>query len=248
MQSSTTVISIKVDALSFDNACEKIIIWGTSKESRTVVFANVHVVVSAVRNMEFGATVAAADLVLPDGAPIAWMMRKLGIAQQERVSGPDLMWSLLEKCAQNKISVYFYGGTPETLEALISRVSVTFSQLIVAGAESPPFRTLSKEESSEAVDRINGSGAGLVFVGLGCPKQEHWMMRRRGAIAAVMLGVGAAFDFHAGTVARAPHWMRKNGLEWLHRLFSEPQRLWKRYLFTNSFFIAMAIRQLLRRY
>jgi N-acetylglucosaminyldiphosphoundecaprenol N-acetyl-beta-D-mannosaminyltransferase len=116
--------------------------------------------------------------------------------------------------------------------------------LVVAGFEAPPFRAITSEEDEDYVRRINSSGAGLVFVGLGCPKQERWMMEHRGRVNAVMLGVGAAFDFHAGTVARAPSWMRNNGLEWMHRLLSEPRRLWRRYIVTNTLFIVGAARQL----
>jgi N-acetylglucosaminyldiphosphoundecaprenol N-acetyl-beta-D-mannosaminyltransferase len=115
----------------------------------------------------------------------------------------------------------------------------------VVGFEAPPFRPITAEEDAESVERINTSGAGLVCVGLGCPKQEHWMLAHRGRINAVMLGVGAAFDFHAGTVSRAPAWMREHGLEWLHRLMSEPRRLWKRYLITNTLFVLGAAKQLL---
>jgi N-acetylglucosaminyldiphosphoundecaprenol N-acetyl-beta-D-mannosaminyltransferase len=143
--------------------------------------------------------------------------------------------------------VYFFGSSPDTLEALDQRLSVAFPSLIVGGYESPPFRPLTPQEDADAVARINASGAGLVFVGLGCPKQELWMQAHRGRINAVMLGVGAAFDFHAGTVSRAPAWMRHNGLEWLHRLASEPRRLWRRYLVTNTLFVWGAARQLVFR-
>lgn len=140
--------------------------------------------------------------------------------------------------------VYFYGSTEATLALLKRRLREAFPALRMR-MESPPFRALTAEEDSATVDRINSSGAGLVFVGLGCPKQERWMAEHRGRIHAVMIGVGAAFDFHAGTVRRAPAWMRDNGFEWLHRLLSEPRRLWKRYLVTNTLFIIGAARQLL---
>ena len=162
-----------------------------------------------------------------------------------RVSGPDLMWALLGRCAAEGLPVYLFGSTPDTLQALMVRAMAAFPALQIAGHESPPFRALSAEEDADAVSRINASGAGLVFVGLGCPKQEHWMLAHRGRINAVMLGVGAAFDFHAGTVSRAPLWMRDNGLEWLHRLASEPRRLWKRYLVINTLFVLGAAKQLL---
>jgi N-acetylglucosaminyldiphosphoundecaprenol N-acetyl-beta-D-mannosaminyltransferase len=184
-------------------------------------------------------------MATPDGAPVAWMLRRLGFAGQRRVSGPDLMWALCERCAAEKVPVYFYGSTGDTLTALKVRLLEAIPGLLIGGMESPPFRALSSEEDAGAVQRINASGAGIVFVGLGCPKQEMWMAEHRGRVNAVMIGVGAAFDFHAGTVQRAPLWMRDNGLEWLHRLASEPGRLWKRYLVTNTLFLLGAARQLL---
>nr|WP_315464260.1 WecB/TagA/CpsF family glycosyltransferase [uncultured Rhodoferax sp.] len=231
--------------MSFAQAQDSVLAWARAHESRFVVLANAHVVVTATQEADFGRSVAAADLATPDGAPVAWMLRRLGHSGQERVSGPDLMWALLARCAAEGSPVYLYGSTPETLAALQARAAQAFPGLQVAGAESPPFRALTAEEDEAAVQRINASGAGLVFVGLGCPKQEHWMLAHRGRINAVMLGVGAAFDFHAGTVSRAPAWMRHNGLEWLFRLGSEPKRLWRRYLVTNTLFICLAAKQLL---
>lgn len=219
--------------------------WGHIRESRYVVLANVHVTVTASHDPSFGTVVADADMATPDGAPVAWMLGKLGEKPQERVSGPDLTWALLARCEQERLPVYFFGSTRETLSLLAERITTTFPNLTVAGYEAPPFRPLTLQEDQESIDRINNSGAGLVFVGLGCPKQEHWMQTHRGKVNAVMLGVGAAFDFHAGTVSRAPEWMRAHGLEWLHRLMSEPRRLWKRYLVTNTLFVAGAARQLL---
>ena len=241
------VFGVSVDAVDFDAALARVMAWGHARASRYVVLANVRVVVTASREADFGRMLAEADMATPDGAPVAWMMRKLGRVGQQRVCGPDLMWALLGRCAQEGLGVYFYGSTPETLAALSARAGVAFPGLKVVGAESPPFRPLTELEDAEAVARINASGAGLVFVGLGCPKQERWMLQHRGRVNAVMLGVGAAFDFHAGTVSRAPLWMREHGLEWLHRLGSEPRRLWRRYLVTNTLFVLLATRQLLLR-
>lgn len=241
----TAVLGVPVDAVTFEQAQARVLAWGHAHESRYVVLANVHVVVTASRESAFGAVVAAADMATPDGAPVAWMLSKLGRQPQERVSGPDLTWALLGRCEQEALPVYFFGSSRETLGLLAERIVKAFPQLQVAGYEAPPFRPITPQEDAESVERINASGAGLVFVGLGCPKQEHWMQAHRGKLNAVMLGVGAAFDFHAGTVSRAPQWMRANGLEWLHRLASEPRRLWKRYLVTNTLFVLGAARQLL---
>jgi N-acetylglucosaminyldiphosphoundecaprenol N-acetyl-beta-D-mannosaminyltransferase len=241
------VLGVPVDAVSFDAAQARVMTWGHARESRYVVLANVHVVVTASREPDFGAVVATADMATPDGAPVAWMLGKLGGGTQERVSGPDLTWALLGKCEADQLPVYFFGSSRETLGLLAERLRVAFPRLLVAGFEAPPFRPMTAQEDAESVERINSSSAGLVFVGLGCPKQEHWMRAHRGQVKAVMLGVGAAFDFHAGTVSRAPAWMRENSLEWLHRLLSEPRRLWKRYLVTNIIFMWGAVRQLLGR-
>ena len=155
------------------------------------------------------------------------------------------MWRYCQQAASTGTSVFLLGSTEATLHALEQRLKAAFPQLRIAGLLSPPFRALTPAEDADLVERVNASGAGVVFVSLGCPKQERWMAEHRGRIHAVMLGVGAAFDFHSGLVRRAPAWMRNAGLEWLHRLASEPGRLWKRYLSTNSAFIAGAIRQLL---
>jgi N-acetylglucosaminyldiphosphoundecaprenol N-acetyl-beta-D-mannosaminyltransferase len=237
------VLGVPVDAVSFAAAQDRIMTWGHARDSRYVVLANVHVVVTASREAAFGAAVAAADLITPDGAPVAWMLGKLGGVAQERVSGPDLTWALLGRCEAEQLPVYFYGSTPDTLALLEQRIQMTFPKL-VASFEAPPFRAITADEDAASIQRINVSAAGLVFVGLGCPKQEHWMQAHRGRVKSVMLGVGAAFDFHAGTESRAPIWMQSCGLEWLHRLLREPGRLWKRYLSTNTLFVLGAARQL----
>lgn len=202
-------------------------------------------VVTASHDAAFGQVVAQADMATPDGAPVAWMIRKQGFKDQQRINGPDLMWRYFAQAAQRQESVYLYGGAPETLALLQKRMAVDFPGLKVAGAVSPPFRTLTPAEDAAAVDHINASGAGTVWVSLGCPKQESWMAAHRGRINAVMVGVGAAFDYHAGTIQRAPLWMQNKSLEWFYRLATEPRRLWRRYLVTNTLFIVGAARQLL---
>src|SRR5262245_12643511 len=133
--------------------------------------------------------------------------------------------------------IYLYGSTPATLDLLVAQLKRWYPRLDIAGMHSPPFRPATPREDAEIVARINQSGAGVVFISLGCPKQELWMAEHRGRIGAVMIGVGAAFDYHAGTVKRAPVWMQRSGLEWVYRVMSEPRRLWRRYLVTNSLFI-----------
>lgn len=239
------VLSAPIDALTWDDALERIHHWAQQRESRYVCICNAHSVVTAGQDAAFGRVVTEADMATPDGAPVAWMLRVLGARQQQRINGPDLMWRYCEQAAQRGESIYLYGGSNTTLAILKTRLKQAFPELRVAGAYSPPFRTLTAEEDAAAVEAINASGAGTVWVSLGCPKQELWMAAHRGRVNAVMVGVGAAFDYHAGTLKRAPHWMRGAGLEWLHRLISEPRRLWRRYLLTNTLFVLGAARQLL---
>lgn len=241
------VIGVPIDALSPPAAVERISQWAALGASRVVCICNVHSVVTANQDPAFNAAISEADMATPDGAPVAWMMRRLGAPQQCRVSGPDLMHDYCTAAAQRGEAIYLYGSTPETLATLTHLLPTQFPGLRIAGSWSPPFRAPTADEDAADVERINRSGAGTVWVSLGCPKQERWMTDHRGHVNAVMVGVGAAFDFHAGTVVRAPAWMRRHGLEWLHRLVSEPRRLARRYIVTNTAFILRAAGQLVRR-
>jgi N-acetylglucosaminyldiphosphoundecaprenol N-acetyl-beta-D-mannosaminyltransferase len=245
---TASVIGAPIDAISWNQAIERIATWAQKRESRVVCICNAHSVVTARQDAAFTAVVQQADMATPDGAPVAWLLRRVGHAAQERINGPDLMWKYCARAAQTGESIYLYGASPQTLEILQTKLQAAFPGLKVAGAYSPPFRALSDAEDEAIVKAINDSGAGVVWVSLGCPKQEKWMAAHRGRVQAVMVGVGAAFDYHAGTIQRAPLWMQKNGLEWLHRLCSEPGRLWKRYLVTNSLFVLYATGQLIGRH
>ncbi len=238
------ILRASIDVLEWETAITRISQWARANESRYVCICNVHSVVTTRQDNTFCQVVANADMATPDGAPVAWMLRRLGFPGQPRINGPDLMWRYCEHAATRGESIYLYGSTPETLDILQRRLVKAFPGLCIAGAWSPPFRALTKEEDAVDVARINASGAGTVWVSLGCPKQEKWMAAHRGHINAVMVGVGAAFDYHAGTIHRAPPWMQRNGLEWLHRLLSEPRRLWRRYLVTNTLFVMLATCQL----
>lgn len=240
------ILGVPIDSLTWDEALERIHAWSNRGESRIVCICNVHSVVTATQDETFGKIVAQADMATPDGAPIAWMLRRLGHPAQERINGPDLMWRYCELAAHTGRSIFLYGGSPATVSRLLARLRDAFPALRIAGAESPPYRILSDVEDGEVVNRINQARAGVVLVSLGCPKQEVWMASHVGRIDAVMIGVGAAFDYHAGTVDRAPPWMQRAGFEWLHRLSSEPRRLWRRYLITNTLFVARAFCQLLQ--
>lgn len=242
---TSRVLSVNIDVLQWDGALNRILNWSRDHESHYVCLCNAHSVVTAGQDPAFARALEQADMTAPDGAPVAWMLRKVGHPGQSRISGPDLMWTYCGQAAQHGESIYLYGSAPETLVLLQTKLAQAFPTLKVAGAYSPPFRELTAAEDAEVVENINASGAGTVWVSLGCPKQELWMAAHKDRINAVILGVGAAFDFHAGTIQRAPQWMRNSGLEWLHRLASEPRRLWKRYFVTNTLFILGAARQLM---
>lgn len=241
------VLEAHIDALSWDDAIGRIVASGSAHESRYVCICNVHSVVTATRDPEFLKIINNADMATPDGAPIAWALRKLGFPSQERINGPDLMWKYLAEAQRLRHTVFFYGSTNTTLTRLLASIRKQFPRLHVGGAHAPPFRALTPEEDATEIDMINRSGANVVFVGLGCPKQEKWMAAHRGRVNAVMIGVGAAFDYHSGSARRAPIWWQRNGLEWLYRLASEPRRLMKRYMVTNTLFILGFSKQLISR-
>jgi N-acetylglucosaminyldiphosphoundecaprenol N-acetyl-beta-D-mannosaminyltransferase len=241
------VLGAPIDVVYWGSAVATLLRWAAEHEDRYVCACNVHSVVTAQRHQGLADAVRGADMVLPDGAPVAWLMRKSGFKSQQRVSGPDLMWRFFAAAAPYRESIFLYGGSPQTLELLCARIGSAFPELQIAGVYSPPYRDLTAEEDQAAIDMINLSGATTVWVSLGCPKQEVWMAEHRGRIKGVLVGVGAAFGFHAGTTKRAPKWMQRLSLEWLHRLLSEPRRLWRRYLSTNTIFVFAALRQLLRR-
>lgn len=240
------VLSLPIDVVSWDRALTQIAHWAARRESRVVCICNVHSVITAQQDNHFLRVVEGCDLATPDGMPVAWMLRSLGHREQNRVSGPDLMWRYCAEAATRRESIFLYGSSKRTLALLRRRLRRHFPGMRIAGSYSPPYGPMSREKDQAIVDVINESRAGVVFVSLGCPKQEKWMAEHRGRINAVMIGVGAAFDYHAGVLPRAPRWMQDSGLEWLHRLGSEPRRLYRRYLVTNTLFVAGVTRQLLQ--
>jgi N-acetylglucosaminyldiphosphoundecaprenol N-acetyl-beta-D-mannosaminyltransferase len=183
--------------------------------------------------------------VTPDGMPLVWALRRLELKDQNRVYGPDLTLNVCRAAAEAGISVGLYGGSQEVLDALQKNYRERFPQLHIAYAYSPPFRPLTRDEDEAVVRAINASGTRILFVGLGCPKQERWVAGHRDHVQAVMLAVGAAFDFHSGRVRQAPRWMQRSGLEWLFRLLMDPRRLWRRYFKNNPRFLWLVARQLL---
>lgn len=244
---STKLLGTRIDALSWEQAIGRIVRWAQSGTSAMVCLCNVHSLVTASRDEMLAKALKQSDMNSPDGAPLAWLMRQRGWVEQQRLSGPDLMWKLLGEAERLHLPVFLLGGAPATLEKLQQSLSSDFPMLILAGSLSPPFRELTNDDNLSIADAIHESGACIVFVGLGCPKQEKWMATQQGQIRAVMLGVGAAFDYHAGTTLRAPLVWQRIGLEWLYRLAQEPARLARRYLVTNTLFLLALPRELWRR-
>jgi N-acetylglucosaminyldiphosphoundecaprenol N-acetyl-beta-D-mannosaminyltransferase len=241
------VLGAEIDAINMGAAVRRIADWAGANLSRTVCACNVHVAVTARSDRRLSDALATADLVVADGAPIAWLMRHDGHTAQHRVAGPDLMWNYFIAAEERRQPIYLYGGSEQTLVALVARIARDLPGLEVAGTHSPPYRELTEEEDDAVVASINASGAKTVWVALGCPRQEAWLAAHRSRVDAVMIGVGAAFNFHAGSMARAPLWMQRHSLEWLHRLVCEPRRLARRYAVTNSKFVVLAALRLLRR-
>jgi N-acetylglucosaminyldiphosphoundecaprenol N-acetyl-beta-D-mannosaminyltransferase len=242
--SASRILGSPVHPTSHAAATELVLAWAGRRESRFVCLANVHMIMEAHDTPAFRAVLDAADLVCPDGMPLVWALRGKGAARQRRVSGPDLTLELCAAARDAGVPVGFYGGRPEVLAALVPELHDRFPGLDVVYAVSPPFRQLTPAEDAQTVENINRSGARILFVGLGCPKQERWMAAHRGRIRAVMLGVGAAFDMHAGMLRQAPRVLQRAGLEWAFRLAMEPRRLWRRYARHNPRFAARILLEL----
>jgi N-acetylglucosaminyldiphosphoundecaprenol N-acetyl-beta-D-mannosaminyltransferase len=242
---SQLILGTRTDATSYSDATNRVMAWACTPESRYVCIANVHVTMESYDSSDYRAIVNGADLVTPDGMPLVWALRLFGVAEAARVYGPTLTLHVLERAASERVAVGFYGGSPEVLARLSDMCRRRFPALNIAYAYSPPFRQLTALEDAAVVREINSSGARILFVGLGCPKQERWMALHKGTLNAVMIGVGAAFDFLAGMKPQAPEWMQRAGLEWLFRLATEPRRLWRRYAYHNPRFVALLARQYL---
>jgi N-acetylglucosaminyldiphosphoundecaprenol N-acetyl-beta-D-mannosaminyltransferase len=236
---SRVILGTRTDPTSYSDAARRVLAWASTPESRYVCVSNVHVTMEAYDSDAYRAVVNGADLVTPDGMPLVWALRLFGVSEATRVYGPTLTVHVLERAAAAGVAVGFYGATAEVLERLLDTCRRRFAGLRVAYAHAPPFRQLTAEEDAAVVGEINASGARILFVGLGCPKQEWWMASHKGAVKAAMLGVGAAFDFLAGAKPQAPEWMQRAGLEWLFRLGTEPRRLWRRYAYHNPRFVAL---------
>ena len=241
------ILGMRVDNTSYAEAARRVLAWAARGESRSVCCANVHMAMEAADDDTYRAAVNAADLVTPDGMPLVWALRALGATGATRVYGPDLMTTLLADAAAARAPIGFFGAEESTLTRLIAHARDAHPEIDIRYAYAPPFRPLTSAEDAAIVQAINASGARILFAGLGCPKQERWIAAHRGRVLAVMLGVGAAFDFLAGVKPKAPAVLQSAGLEWLFRLATEPRRLWRRYLYNNPRFVALLLRQLAAR-
>lgn len=237
------IISLDLDIIGYNEVLRRILDKASNREPSFVCFANVHMVVEAKLDSDTAHKINSADFVLADGMPLVNAISFLFKEKQNRIAGMDVMPDLMRMAEKENQSVFFFGSTQEQLNRIREKAKVDFPKLIIAGALSPPFSKKLKDK--DYCEQINNSGANLVFVGLGCPKQERWMSENSHEIRAILLGVGGAFPVYSGLKRRAPLWMQKCSLEWFYRFIQEPKRMWKRYLITNSVFLYSIFGQLI---
>lgn len=243
---SRQILGMRVDCTRYDEAVELICELSRGDRGASVCVATVHMVMEAYDDPNYRRLVNGADLVTSDGVPLVWGLRLLGLPRAERVYGPTLTPKLCAKASETGRRVGFLGGTEDTLAALSRQLRRDFPALEIVFSYAPPFRPLCEEEDIALVAAIEDAGVQILFVGLGCPKQERWMAEHRDRLHCTSIGVGAAFDFIAGKKLQAPGWIQRSGLEWLFRFFTEPRRLWRRYLYNNPRFLWAFAGQLCR--
>lgn len=242
------VIGVRVDAVNYAAAVDRVIAAARDRRPLAVSALAVHGVMTGVLDAEHRHRLNGFDLIVPDGQPVRWALNLLHRARlPERVYGPTLMLKVCERAAAEGLPVFLYGSTPEVLAALQENLGKKFPGLKIAGARPSRFRTLTPEERDEVAADVRASGAALVFVALGCPRQEVFAYEMRDRLGVPLLAVGAAFPFHAGILPQAPRFYQDRGLEWLYRLVSEPRRLWRRYLFLNPLYLALLCMQFFHR-
>lgn len=240
---SRRILGVRVDATSYAEVAEAVLDLAATGAGGMVCVATAHTVIEALDDPEFRRLVNSAERVTPDGMSLVWALRRLGVPGASRVYGPLLMPEICARAAARRVPVGLYGGSPIVLAALRARLLERFPGLALPFAWSPPFRDLDAEEDARATGAIAASGARVLFVGLGCPRQERWMAAHRAALPCALVGVGAAFDFLAGAKPQAPRALQAAGLEWLFRLVCEPRRLWRRYLIGNARFVFHFLRR-----
>ncbi len=238
------VLGVSVDVIDYESAVDQIVQAAKTKRGFSVTALAVHGVMTGAMDSEQRFRLNHLDLVVPDGQPVRWALNLLHSAKlRERVYGPTLMLELCERCAKEGLPIYLYGSNAEVLSNLRRRLQARFPNLQIAGAQPSRFRRVTPEEKSEIVKTIRDSGARIAFAGLGCPRQEVWAYEYRDALSLPVIAVGAAFDFHAGTISQAPPSLQRAGLEWAYRLSREPKRLWRRYVYLNPLYLAMVTAQ-----
>lgn len=240
------ILGQRVDHITYERVTDQIVAMAQSKQAGYVCISNVHMIMVGVDEPKFRKVVNNATLIAPDGVPLVWCLTLQGVKGAQRVHGPTLTPILCKIAAERGVPVGFYGGTEEALEMLQKNLCKEYPNLNISYAYSPPFRRLTDEEDQQVIDDILASGTEILFVGIGCPKQEKWMAAHKDRLPLPMLGVGAAFDIISGMKLEAPNWMQKIGMEWFFRLITEPKRLWRRYLLLNPRFVGRYILQLLR--
>jgi N-acetylglucosaminyldiphosphoundecaprenol N-acetyl-beta-D-mannosaminyltransferase len=246
MKNSCTVISMDVNVTNIKIALTRVEALANSKAGSYVCVANVHMCMEVFDSLEFKSVVNNADLVIPDGRPLSWAQKLLGCSEAEQVRGQDIMNAICQQSGVNNLNIGLYGGSSDVLlQKVNAELKSSYPDINITFSYSPPFHPLTDEEDLGIIQQINDSNVNVLFVGIGCPKQERWMAAHKESLNCVMLGVGAAYDFIAGSKNHAPRWMQQVGLEWLFRLCSEPQRLWKRYLQQNPRFIYYFTKQLI---
>jgi N-acetylglucosaminyldiphosphoundecaprenol N-acetyl-beta-D-mannosaminyltransferase len=248
MLTKKRILSINVSYGQYKDFVETIFDYSSKKMSKYVCLANVHMLVEARLSKEFQQVVNEADIVAPDGMPIAKSLGLLYNIKQQRVDGAGLMQNILAECAERDQSVYFYGGTEEILVNTEKYLKIKYPALKISGMCSPPFRALTSTEKNNIIRDITSLGPNLVFVVLGCPKQEAWMNEMKGKIPALMVGIGGALPLMIGIIRRAPLWVQKIGMEWFFRFMQEPARLFKRYSITNTIFIWLLLVELFKKH
>lgn len=234
---------VEIDAAPFDAAVDAVIARGLAGQGGAVHLCNAYTLSIAEKDPEFRSMLGRALFNFPDGMPLVWIARRRGLPLEHRVYGPDLMAAVCDKGRAVGLRHYLYGSTPEVITALRSRLEARYPGIEIVGAESPPFRELMPVELEEAAERFRTSGAQAVWVGLGTPRQDDFVDDLATKVDAPLVAVGAAFDFHAGTLKQAPAWVQRRGFEWAYRLAREPRRLWKRYLVGNAVFFVGALRR-----
>lgn len=237
------ILGVSISATSYAEVtgiCANWIADAHAETARYICVTSVHGIITGRQEPWVRDVLNAADIATPDGMPVVWALRSFGARDQQRVYGPTLMMHLCRMAADRGYGIYLYGGTEERLELLRRKLTKQVPHLHIAGSYAPPFRPLNQEEDARVKSAIQESGARLVFIGISTPKQDKWMFDHRSDFpGVVMVGVGAAFDFHAGRVKQAPEWIQRAGLEWLFRLAAEPRRLWKRYILITPRFLPL---------